>query len=275
MLYRIAGISNRQIWGLTKPLLLAFVLFFLLNFPFATPLPGETIYFYVLPNEMIPVTASAILSGLASAIRFVFFIWVADLITSITPTGDIVLTMSKAKCPPEASIAIGIAFSYIPVLKNEIGTVIEAQKSRGASFESKNPIKKIKAYIPVIVPGLFISILKGREIARAIEARGFTYEMCIRDRNNGADKGSLTFASGCKNSDRLTNAPSVKNLLQSIGNPHVSKLNDMTEIGDLFAFIWVALRNANLEWRWRRGNKKLRCMPVMVHEAIILSYLTI
>ena len=180
MLYRIAGISNRQIWGLTKPLLLAFVLFFLLNFPFATPLPGETIYFYVLPNEMIPVTASAILSGLASAIRFVFFIWVADLITSITPTGDIVLTMSKAKCPPEASIAIGIAFSYIPVLKNEIGTVIEAQKSRGASFESKNPIKKIKAYIPVIVPGLFISILKGREIARAIEARGFTYDPAHR-----------------------------------------------------------------------------------------------
>ena len=61
------------------------------------------------------------------------------------------------------------------MLKNEIGHVIEAQKSRGASFESKNPFKKIKAYIPVIVPGLFISILKGREIARTIEARGFTY----------------------------------------------------------------------------------------------------
>lgn len=111
----------------------------------------------------------------ASAIRFIFFIWIADLITSATPTGDIVLTMNKAKLPPEASIAIGIAFSYIPVLKNEIGHVIEAQKSRGASFESKNPFKKIKAYIPVIVPGLFISILKGREIARTIEARGFTY----------------------------------------------------------------------------------------------------
>ena len=180
VLYRTNGFSNKQVWKLTKPLLLAFFLFFLLNFPFAKPLPGETIYFYLLPNETIPVTASAVLSGLASAIRFVFFIWVADLITGVTPTGDIVLTMSKAKCPPEASIAIGIAFSYIPVLKNEIGTVIEAQKSRGASFESKNPIKKIKAFIPVIVPGLFISILKGREIARSIEARGFTYDPANR-----------------------------------------------------------------------------------------------
>ena len=67
VLYRITGISNRQIWKLTKPLLLAFFLFFLLNFPFATPLPGETIYFYVLPNEMIPVTASAILSRSAAS----------------------------------------------------------------------------------------------------------------------------------------------------------------------------------------------------------------
>lgn len=175
IMYRTTGFSNRQVWNLTKPLLLAFFLFFILNFPFAKPLPGETIYFYLFPGNHVPVTVSAILSGLASAIRFVFFIWTADLITSITPTGDIVLTMNKAKFPPEASIAIGIAFSYIPVLKNEIGTVIEAQKSRGASFESKNPFKKIKAYIPVIVPGLFISIVKGREIARAIEARGFTY----------------------------------------------------------------------------------------------------
>lgn len=32
----------------------------------------------------------------------------------------------------------------------------------------------------MIVPGLFISILKGREIARAIEARGFTYDPAHR-----------------------------------------------------------------------------------------------
>lgn len=174
ILYRVSGFSKVQIWKLTKPLLFAFFLFFILNFPFAKPLPDERIFFFLFPGKHLPVTATGILSGLASAMRFIFFIWTADLITSVTPTSSIVLTMNKAKLPPEASIAIGIAFSYIPVLKNEISTVIEAQKARGASFESSNPFKKIKAYIPVIVPGLFISILKGQEIARAIEARGFT-----------------------------------------------------------------------------------------------------
>lgn len=176
ILYRTTGYPAKQVWKLTKPLLFAFFLFFILNFPFAKPTPGERVFCYLFPGNRVPVTPTTISSGIASAIRFIFFIWVADLITGVTNTGDIVLTMNKAKCPPEASITIGIAFSYIPVLKNEISNVIEAQKSRGASFESKNPFKKIKAYIPVIVPGLFISISKGREIARAIEARGFTYD---------------------------------------------------------------------------------------------------
>ena len=176
VLYLTCGITVQQVQKTTKPLLVAFVLFFVLNFPFATPVPGEAIFFYLLPGQNIPVTATGILTGFGNALRFIMFIWIADLITTVTPTNDIVLALNKGHVPPEASIAIGIAFSYIPVLKKEIGTVIEAQKSRGASFESKNPVKKVQAYIPVIVPGLFISILKGREIARAIEARGFTHD---------------------------------------------------------------------------------------------------
>lgn len=174
VLYRVSGVSAKTIMNNTKPLLLAFILFFLLNFPFATPEEGEAIYFYLLPGNRVPVTATGILTGIGNGLRFILFIWIADLITTMTPTGDIILALNKGKVPPEISIAIGIAFSYIPVLKNEISTIIEAQKSRGANFESRNVFKKIKAYIPVIVPGLFISILKGREIARAIESKGFT-----------------------------------------------------------------------------------------------------
>lgn len=184
ILYRVSGVSAKTIINNTKPLLLAFVLFFLLNFPFATPVEDEPIYFYLLPGNRVPVTATGILTGITNGLRFILFIWIADLITTMTPTGDIILALNKWKVPAEISIAIGIAFSYIPVLKKEISTVIEAQKSRGASFESKNVFKKIKAYIPIIVPGLYISILKGREISRAIEARGFTYDPANRTYRN-------------------------------------------------------------------------------------------
>lgn len=96
---------------------------------------------YLFPGNKCPVTVATISSGFASAIRFIFFIWIADLITSATPTGDIVLTMNKAKLPPEASIAIGIAFSYIPVLKNEIGP-----RNRGSEIQRQ---PALRARIPL------------------------------------------------------------------------------------------------------------------------------
>jgi energy-coupling factor transport system permease protein len=175
-LYVIARVPLRSLLELTKPLVFAFIMFFLLNFPFATPLPGEKVYLYLIPPASVPITMTGILTGFGNALRFVMFIWVANLITSITPTSEILLALNKSRISPEVSIAIGIAFSYIPELQKEFMTIVEAQKSRGAKLDQRNPVQRLLAYIPVIVPALFISILRGRDIARAIEARGFTFD---------------------------------------------------------------------------------------------------
>ncbi|MGB4001681.1 MAG: energy-coupling factor transporter transmembrane component T [Bacillota bacterium] len=174
-LYLVAGIPLKDLAELSKPLIFAFVMFFLLNFPFAKPLPGEKVYFYLIPPRFVPITMTGILTGLSSALRFMMFIWIANLVTSITPTSELLLALNKSKVSPEASIAIGIAFSYIPELQKEFMTIVEAQKCRGAQLEQRNPAKRLIAYIPVIVPALYISILRGQDISRAIEARGFTY----------------------------------------------------------------------------------------------------
>lgn len=175
LLYKLAGIPGEKVVEITKPLIFAFIMFFLLNFPFAQPLPGEKVFFYLIPPKSVPITMTGILTGFGNALRFVMFIWIANLITNITPTSDLLLALNKSNVSPEISIAIGIAFSYIPELQKEFSTIVEAQKSRGAQLEFRNPLRKIIAYVPIIVPALFISLLRGRDIASAIEARGFTY----------------------------------------------------------------------------------------------------
>ncbi|EHR78177.1 cobalt transporter [Thermococcus litoralis DSM 5473] len=155
---------------------IAMILLFLLNFPFVKPKPGEEILLYLIPPDHVPVAISNLAQGIANALRFAFFILVATLLTETTPTADLVRALVKLKMPPEIAISIGIAFSYIPVLVKEFETIIEAQRSRGANFETKNPLKKIYLLIPVIVPAMFISIIRGREIAKVIEARGFMYD---------------------------------------------------------------------------------------------------
>jgi len=155
---------------------IAMILLFLLNFPFVKPKPGEEIFFYLIPPEHVPVALSNLAQGISNALRFAFFILVATLLTETTPTTNLIRALTKLKTPPEIAVSIGIAFSYIPILVKEFETIVEAQKSRGASFETKNPIKKIRLLVPVIVPAMFISIVRGREIAKVIEARGFMHD---------------------------------------------------------------------------------------------------
>ncbi len=95
-LYLVAGIPLKDLAELSKPLIFAFVMFFLLNFPFAKPLPGEKVYFYLIPPRFVPITMTGILTGLSSALRFMMFIWIANLVTSITPTSELLLALNKS-----------------------------------------------------------------------------------------------------------------------------------------------------------------------------------
>lgn len=71
----------------------------------------------------------------------------------------------------EMAMMMSIALRFIPILMEETDKIIKAQQARGAQFESKNVIKKIKALIPVLIP-LFISAFRrAGDLALAMEAR--------------------------------------------------------------------------------------------------------
>lgn len=60
---------------------------------------------------------------------------------------------------------------FIPTLIEETEKIINAQKARGADFESGNLVNKAKALVPVIVP-LFVSAFRrADELAEAMECR--------------------------------------------------------------------------------------------------------
>lgn len=177
-LYKLAGIPMKKLTEIIKPILPAFILFILLNY-FVSPPREAKIYFYLVPG-MAPVTLETTLIGITSALRFILFICITRFITLVTPIADILVAISKMGAPPEFAVALGIAFSSVPVLVNQFQTVIEAQKSRGAKIEQKNPIKKFFALIPVIVPSIFLTVLRGMDISKAIESKAFTYNPAKR-----------------------------------------------------------------------------------------------
>ena len=71
----------------------------------------------------------------------------------------------------ELAMMMTIALRFIPLLIDETEKIMNAQKARGADFETGNVFQRAKALVPILVP-LFISAFRrADELATAMECR--------------------------------------------------------------------------------------------------------
>ncbi|MBQ6893267.1 MAG: energy-coupling factor transporter transmembrane protein EcfT [Clostridia bacterium] len=80
--------------------------------------------------------------------------------------------LKKIKVPVhDFAMMMTIALRFIPTLIEETDKIMDAQKARGADFESGGLVKKAKALIPILIP-LFVSAFKrADDLAVAMECR--------------------------------------------------------------------------------------------------------
>ena len=71
----------------------------------------------------------------------------------------------------ELALIMSIALRLIPTLIEETDKIMNAQKARGAAFESRNPFKKIKAMLPVLIPLFVSSFRRADDLADAMDSR--------------------------------------------------------------------------------------------------------
>ena len=77
--------------------------------------------------------------------------------------------------PPETAHEIAmimtIAIRFIPVISMEVNEIIKAQKSRGTRFDSGGLIRRIKSFLPIIIPLLVSTFKRADELALAMDVR--------------------------------------------------------------------------------------------------------
>ena len=71
----------------------------------------------------------------------------------------------------EFSMMMTIALRFIPTLIEETDKIMNAQKARGADFNSGGLIKRAKALLPVLIPLFASSFRRAGELATAMECR--------------------------------------------------------------------------------------------------------
>ena len=71
----------------------------------------------------------------------------------------------------EFAMMMTIALRFVPTLVEETQKIMNAQKARGADFESGNLIRRVKSLIPVLIPLFISSFRRADDLAIAMECR--------------------------------------------------------------------------------------------------------
>lgn len=111
------------------------------------------------------------------AVSMVFRIF--SLITSFslffitTHPDDFSQGLIQMGMPFSFAFALSLSVRFIPTLGMETQTIMDAQMSRGLELQKGNILKRVKNFIPIIIPMIVLSIRRALLIAESLEARGF------------------------------------------------------------------------------------------------------
>jgi len=176
----IAGIKVSKLVGMVKPLVPILIGFMIVNLWYYPSMHQATPPTFWLVPKHFQVSLDGIMYSLACLMKYVALIMTIRLMTLLTPIYDFILTAMKFKFPRSAGLALCIGLGYVPVLINEVRNIKESQEVRGWKIRTNNPIKKARAYAPIVIPSIRSSLRRGEQIAVAIEARGYGYDIAHR-----------------------------------------------------------------------------------------------
>ena len=74
----------------------------------------------------------------------------------------------------ELALIMSIALRFIPILTDETGRIMNAQKARGADFETGGLMKRVKAIVPILIPLLISAFRRADELGDAMDARCYS-----------------------------------------------------------------------------------------------------
>ena len=125
------------------------------------------------------VTLGGFFSGLFFAMRIAVLVGVCALLTATTSMVELTDGMLKLLAPlrrlgvpiDDIAMMVSIALRFIPTTAQEAQAVQLAQKARCADFDEGSALKRVKAWVPVLVP-LFVRLFRrADELAEAMDAR--------------------------------------------------------------------------------------------------------
>lgn len=156
----LAGVRREWLRSMRGAAFLAIVIF-LTNFIFS---------FIGASYTVTPKNAEG---AIALTLRFIVLVESFSVFFLTTSPDHLGLALEQTHVPYEFVFAFTTAVRFVPVLAEEAQTIMDAQKARGLELERGNFLKRIRNYIPILIPLIVSAIRRSLELAEAMESRAW------------------------------------------------------------------------------------------------------
>lgn len=155
-----------------KPIVFMLILTAALNLLWT---PGDVL----LQIGVVEITAQGVQRSAFLALRLIFLMVGSSMMTLTTSPNRLTSALEKLLRPlhlfhvpvHDVAMMMTIALRFIPILVEETGRIMKAQKARGADFESGNLLQRLKSLLPVLVPLFASAMRRATDLANAMDAR--------------------------------------------------------------------------------------------------------
>lgn len=132
--------------------------------------------------KFIKIYTEGLIFSAFLTLRLLFLVMGSAILTlTTTPVNltdgleSLLFPLALIKLPIHAlALIMSIALRFIPTLMDETNRIISSQKARGASFDSGNIFKRVKAIVPVLIPLLISAFRRAEELGDAMDVRCYS-----------------------------------------------------------------------------------------------------
>jgi energy-coupling factor transport system permease protein len=149
----------------------------------------------------VSLTARELGAVSAMALRFLAMMLGIGLFTSVITEGDtargvedLFSPLARFGFPAHAlALTVAVAFRFIPIITGELEAVVKAQAARGADFGRRRggPIRKARAYLPLLLPVTIRALERAEALSEAMEARCYSSKGRSRYVENPGGPGDI------------------------------------------------------------------------------------
>lgn len=177
LLIQVAKIPFKSI----KPLILFVVIFTIFNTLFLliiTPEFGSELtgtYSIIVEIFGRQLTYETVFYAITLSLKYLSILPITILFVFTTHPSRFASSLNRIGISYRVAYAVNIALRYIPDVTEETRNIINAQESRGVSFNKKetNVFTRLKNYTTILIPLLISSLNRVDIVSNAMDLRGF------------------------------------------------------------------------------------------------------